>query len=106
VGSAVETKLAIIYVAADDQMLTVSLSDGRRLSVPLVWYPRLKHGTPAERNHWRLVGRGEGVHWPDLDEDLSLEGFVAGKKSAERPDSIRRWLASRKPVTAKQMKAA
>ncbi len=103
-SSAVETKLAITYVAADDQMLIITLSDGRRLSLPLAWYPRLKHGTPAERNNWRLIGRGEGVHWPDLDEDLSLEGFVAGRKSGERPDSIRRWLAARKP--AKQKKTA
>jgi hypothetical protein len=88
----------VTYVTADHEWLTVALSDGRRLSLPLEWFPRLSHGTPAERNHWRLIGGGEGVHWPDLDEDLSLEGFLAGRKSQESPGSLKKWLAGRKPV--------
>jgi hypothetical protein len=91
-----EKQVAITYVAVDERSLTVTLSDGRRLSLPLDWYPRLKHGTPAERNNWRLIGRGEGVHWPDLDEDLSLEGFVAGRRSVENAASLRRWMQQRK----------
>jgi hypothetical protein len=100
VSLAVEKKIAITYVTADDRTLTVILSDGRRLSLPLEWYPRLKHGTPAERNNWRIIGRGEGINWPDLDEDLSLDGFLAGRQSVEKPPSIRRWLAARKPNAA------
>src|SRR5262245_20909497 len=97
-SSAVESdELQVTYVAADDAMLIVSLSDGRRLSLPLAWYPRLMHGTPAERNHWRLIGDGEGVHWPDLDEDLSLEGFLAGRRSSETRKSLKRWLDLRSP---------
>ncbi len=82
-------------VAVRDEMLTVELSDGRVLAVPLVWYPRLWHGSAAERGHWRLIGRGEGVHWPDLDEDLSVEGLLAGRPSAESQRSLQHWLAGR-----------
>jgi hypothetical protein len=78
-------------------MLTLELSDGRTLAVPVVWYPRLLHGTPAERGRWRLIGRGEGVHWPDLDEDVSVEGLLAGRPSAESQRSLARWLAGRGP---------
>ena len=82
-------------VTVRDEMLTLELSDGRVLAVPLVWYPRLWHGSPAERDRWRLIGRGEGVHWPDLDEDLSVEGLLAGRASAESQQSLQRWLAGR-----------
>lgn len=93
---AIDTEqLQITFVNADETTLTISLSDGRRLSLPLEWYPRLKHGNPAERNNWRVIGRGEGVHWPDLDEDLSLEGFLAGRKSGESKSSLKAWLAAR-----------
>jgi len=81
-------------VVADDT-LTVDLADGRTISVPLAWYPRLLHGTPEERNHWRLIGNGEGVHWPDLDEDISIEGIVLGKPSGESQRSFQRWLEGR-----------
>ncbi|MGD1277374.1 MAG: DUF2442 domain-containing protein [Tepidisphaeraceae bacterium] len=83
------------YVVVSEDSLTVSLSDGRTLVLPLEWYPRLKHGSPAERNNWRLIGDGEGVHWPDLDEDLSVEGFLAGRKSMETRKSLRKWFADR-----------
>jgi len=75
--------------------LTVELSDGRTLSVPLDWYPRLMHGTPEERQDWELIGEGDGIHWPELDEDLSVEGLLAGRRSMESPQSFQRWLADR-----------
>ncbi len=83
-------------VAVTEDALVVDLSDGRTISVPLAWYPRLLHGTPAERGRWRLIGRGEGIHWPDLDEDLSVEGLLAGRPSGESQRSFRRWLESRR----------
>jgi hypothetical protein len=95
-GSAVENhEILATYVVVSAESLTVSLSDGRQLVLPLEWYPRLKFGTPAERNNWRLVGDGVGIHWADLDEDLSVEGFLAGRKSIESPKSIKRWLTER-----------
>ena len=78
-----------------EDSLTVELVDGRTLSVPLAWYPRLLHGTPPERNHWQLIGDGEGIHWPDLDEDLSVEGLLFGRPSGESQRSFQRWLAVR-----------
>jgi hypothetical protein len=79
-----------------DDALSVDLVDGRTISVPLAWYPRLAHGTPDERNRWRLIGEGEGIHWPDLDEDISVEGLLAGRPSGESDASLRRWLELRK----------
>ena len=81
--------------AVDEDTLTVDLSDGRTIRVPLSWFPRLAHGTAAQRGNWRLVGGGEGIHWPDLDEDLSVASLLAGRKSGETPESLRRWLDSR-----------
>lgn len=60
-------------VTVTEDSLTVDLSDGRTVSVPLTWFPRLLHGTLEERNHWRLIGDGEGIHWKDLDEDISAD---------------------------------
>jgi Protein of unknown function (DUF2442) len=82
-------------VRVDDSSLSVQLSDGRVISAPLAWFPRLSHGTAAERNHWRLVGAGHGIHWPDLDEDLSVEGLLAGRPSGESQTSFKRWLENR-----------
>jgi hypothetical protein len=76
--------------------LIVELVDGRTISVPVAWYPRLAHGSASERNHWRLIGAGEGIHWPDLDEDISVEGLLAGRQSGESQASLRRWLQTRK----------
>ena len=75
--------------------LNVDLSDGRSITVPLAWYPRLLHGTPEERNNWRWIGDREGIHWPDLDEDVSVENLLLGKASGESQDSFRRWLEKR-----------
>ncbi|OHB67484.1 MAG: hypothetical protein A2Y77_05795, partial [Planctomycetes bacterium RBG_13_62_9] len=66
-----------------DDTLTVDLADGRTLSVPLAWYPRLLHGTPEERRNWRLIGDGLGIHWPDLDEDIGIDGLLLGRPSGE-----------------------
>ena len=82
-------------VRATDERLIVELTDGREISVPLSWYPRLAHGRPEERAHWELIGHGHGIHWPDLDEDLSVEGLLAGKSSGESQQSFDRWVAGR-----------
>lgn len=75
--------------------LSVDLSDGRTISVPLTWYPRLIYASQAEQNNWRLIGKGYGIHWEDLDEDISVEGLLAGKPSSESQTSFKKWLASR-----------
>jgi hypothetical protein len=85
-------------VSVTDDALVIELSDGRTLAVPLVWYPRLLHGTAAERADWRLIGEGEGIHWEALDEDLSVEGLLAGRSSGESQRSLKRWLESRPPA--------
>ena len=85
----------VIDVRVTDEELTVELADGRTVSAPLAWYPRLAHGTAEERNHWRVIGAGEGIHWPDLDEDLSVEGLLAGRPAGESQRSLRKWLESR-----------
>jgi hypothetical protein len=82
-------------IGVTDDTLTVDLSDGRTISVPLAWYPRLVHGTQEERASWRLIGRGEGIHWPQLDEDISVEGLIAGKPSGESQKSLARWIEAR-----------
>jgi hypothetical protein len=82
-------------VRFSDDSMTVHLDDGRTLSVPLAWYPRLLHGTSEDREHFELIGDGEGIHWPDLDEDISVEGLLAGRRSAESDASLSRWLATR-----------
>jgi hypothetical protein len=82
-------------VAVPEDTLTIDLVDGRTISVPLGWYPRLLHGTLEERNHWRLIGGGEGIHWHELDEDISVENLLAGKPSGESQRSLKRWLEER-----------
>lgn len=84
-----------IDVSVTDDTLTVELADGRTLSVPLEWFPRLVHGTQEERDHWRLIGKGEGIHWEDLDEDISIEGLIIGKPSGESQSSFKKWLGKR-----------
>jgi Protein of unknown function (DUF2442) len=82
-------------VRVENDLLVVDLLDGRVLAVPLAWFPRLLAATPTERNNWRLVGRGEGIHWPDIDEDISVTSLLAGYASTETQTSLKQWLASR-----------
>ena len=84
-----------IGVRITEHALCVDLEDGRSLAVPLAWYPRLLHATAAERDEWRLIGGGAGIHWPAVEEDISVESLLAGRRSQERPASLQRWLATR-----------
>jgi hypothetical protein len=86
----------VIRVSVTDDTLSVDLEDGRTVSVPIGWYPRLAHGSSAERANVQISGAGFGIHWPDLDEDVGVEGILLGKRSNESPESFERWLASRK----------
>ena len=79
-------------VVVTDDALTVDLSDGRTISVPLAWYPRLLHSPPNERNNWRFIGGNDGIHWPDIDEDISIKNIILGKPSGEIQKSFQRWL--------------
>lgn len=83
-------------ITVSDDTLTLDLADGRTISIPLAWYPRLLHGTTDERRHWEWIGDNEGIHWPDLDEDISVEGIIAGRRSGESQRSLQRWLENRK----------
>lgn len=94
--SSVESQLATaLSVETTEDSLTVFLSDGRTLSVPLGWYPRLACGTPEERGNWSLSGMGHGIHWPDLDEDISVENLLLGQRSGESQTSFQKWLEKR-----------
>jgi Protein of unknown function (DUF2442) len=84
-------------VTITENTLSVDLNDGRTISVPLAWFPRLLHASAKERKNWRLIGKGQGIHWRDLDEDISVEGLLAGKPSGESQSSFRKWLAGRRP---------
>ena len=86
---------AATHVFVSATTIDIKLSDGRSLSVPISWYPRLQHGTEAERDNWTLIGSGLGIHWPDLDEDISVEALVAGTPSNESQASLAKWLESR-----------
>jgi hypothetical protein len=82
-------------VTVGEDALTVQLVDGRTLAVPVAWFPRLLHGTAQERSNFRLVGNGSGINWPDLDEDISVASLLAGRRSGETQESLRRWLKDR-----------
>jgi hypothetical protein len=100
---AVETQSSLAQrIEVTRDALVVDLTDGRTLSVPLEWYPRLSHATPVERSKWRLIGRGEGIHWPDLDEDIRVEALLAGHRSGESQTSLRKWLESRSAPPLRQ----
>ncbi len=83
-------------IAVSEESLSVDLVDGRTIIVPLLWYPRLWHGTPEERSNFEIIGDGTIIHWPDLDEDLSVSGILAGRRSGENQKSLKKWLATRK----------
>lgn len=82
-------------VTVSESLLIVYLSDGRTISVPLAWFPRLVHATSEERNKWRLIGKGQGIHWEVIDEDISVEGLLAGRPSGESQSSFKKWLNER-----------
>lgn len=94
--STVEIKVpSAIGVEVSENTLSVELNDGRTISVPVGWYPRLTHATPEERDNWKIIGGGQGIHWEDIDEDISVEGLLRGKPSGESQSSLRKWLKSR-----------
>jgi hypothetical protein len=82
-------------ITVTEDTLSVDLSDGRTISVPLAWYPRLTYASQSEQKNWRLIGKGYGIHWEDLDEDISVEELLAGKPSGESQTSFKKWLANR-----------
>ncbi|MFA7239295.1 MAG: DUF2442 domain-containing protein [Sulfuricellaceae bacterium] len=94
---------AVVEVAAPnaesviltDDTLCIDLADGRTISVPLAWYPRLQYATSEERNRWRLIGKGYGIHWEEIDEDISIEGLLLGRPSRESQASLQKWLDKR-----------
>ena len=95
-SSTVDTQhIRVTTLVVTDDRLTVELSDGRTISAPLSWYPRLSHGSPEERADWRLIGEGRGIHWRQVDEDISVENLILGKPSAESQSSLKQWLDAR-----------
>lgn len=82
-------------IEIDQESLKVNLVEGRTIIVPLAWYPRLWYATSAERSHYEIIGDGMYLHWPDVDEDLSVAGVLAGRRSGESQESLKRWLAKR-----------
>jgi hypothetical protein len=95
----VEREVAALSVVVTEDELTVSLIDGRRISVPLTWYPRLSHASEIEREKYELIGRGTGIHWPLIDEDLSVSGILKGNPSYESEKSLSSWLKERESIT-------
>jgi len=94
--SEIELKEALAQsVRVSDDALVADLEDGRTITAPLAWFPRLARGTPAERANWHLIGHGEGIRWPGLDEDISVASLPAGRRSGETQESLRRWLQRR-----------
>lgn len=89
--SSTSTEALAVAVEITDDALIVHLDDGRTITTPLAWYPRLVFATPEERNNCELLGRGTGIYWPDLDEDLSVAGMLAGRPSQEGAHSLKRW---------------
>ena len=96
-----------VAIAVTGDTLTAHLSDGRTISAPLAWYPRLVHATPKERDNWEIHARGQHLHWPDLDEDLSVEMLLTGQRSGESQRSFKRWLKAKQaglPVTIHEIR--
>jgi len=96
--STIEAEVPVAQnVAVTKDTLSVDLSDGRTISAPLAWFPRLLHASRKERDNWRLIGKGYGIHWQDLDEDISVENLLLGQTSGESQSSFKKWLSSRQP---------
>jgi hypothetical protein len=85
----------VVNIVVTDDTLQVDLEDGRTIAVPIGWFPRLAHGSPEEKANFEISGAGRGIHWPDLDEDIGIEGLLMGKASTESPASFKRWLDQR-----------
>ena len=99
--STIEIEISLAQaVRVTQDSLRVDLADGRTISAPLAWYPRLLHATADERKNWRLVGMGRGIHWENIDEDISVEGLLAGRASGETQVSFKKWLTARSPRLA------
>ena len=94
-STAVNTEALVRQVDVSDDKITAYLMDGRVISVPLAWSWRLSEATPAQRQNFRIIDDGQGVHWPDVDEDISVEGLLAGRASGESQASLDKWLRSR-----------
>lgn len=91
-----EIEPVAVEVTVTDDDLAVDLADGRCIHVPLAWYPRLFYASDTERQNWQLLGDGYAIEWPDLDEHIGIEGLLAGRHGGESPQSLKRWLASRR----------
>ncbi len=94
-SSVIEREVTATEFRINEQSFTVALSDGRTITIPLVWFPRLLHATSEERKNYQFIGDGEGIHWKDLDEDISIEGLIAGRRSGESAKSLGKWLDKR-----------
>lgn len=90
-----EAEPVIKNIDVSDDTLTISLDDGRQLTIPLSWYPRLQHASKQERSKWKILGGGYAIEWPELDEHIGIEGLLAGRRSGESQTSFEKWLASR-----------
>jgi hypothetical protein len=91
ITSALVNSPTAVGVEVSEEELTVSLSDGRVVRVPLSWYPRLSNALPQHRARWEFIGAGHGIHWPELDEDISVENVLVGQPSGESARSFARW---------------
>ncbi len=85
-------------IEVTEDSIIVDLNDGRTISAPIAWFPRLQQGNMDERNNFRFIGKGEGIHWPDLDEDISVENLILGQPSGESLESFKQWLKERKTM--------
>jgi Protein of unknown function (DUF2442) len=95
-SSTADTQFATAsIVRVSEETLTVDLTDGRTISVPVAWYPRLTHASVQERDKWRIIANGRGIHWPDLDEDISVDNLLTGQASGESQASLKQWLEQR-----------
>src|SRR5437016_14307483 len=106
-SSVVETREAVAtQVEVSEDTVSVELDDGRTIAAPVAWYPRLTHGSAEERRSWRLLGGGRGIHWPALDEDISVANLLAGQPSTESQSSFKKWLAGRaKPARGRRKRS-
>lgn len=93
-------------VTVSEDTVSVELADGRTVAAPIAWYPRLSHASAAERNSWRLISGGRGIHWPEVDEDISVDNLLNGQPSTESQNSFKKWLAGRaKPIRGRKRSA-